>query len=113
MEPGQLATLTMLAGLIVDKAMARFNVTWYDGVKRLHCGCSSCMEFDVDRTTKTPPGSPTSLSGQFELPTTTAPQPLLPTKSSSEGAIQLPDPVVRRVSVPESLVTFASHQGSG
>ena len=78
MDPGQLASLTMLAGLIVDKALARFNVNLYDGVKRLHCGCSSCMDIDIDRTARTPPCSPISISGPFESPIVAAPQPPQP-----------------------------------
>ena len=107
MDPGQLASLAMLAGLIVDKALARFNVNLYDGVKHLHCGCSSCMEFDVDR--KTPPPTPTTSSGHFE-PITAAPPPLPPPiVASSEEAIQRQLPMVRRLSVPENLSSIASH----
>ena len=114
MDPGQLATITMLAGLIVDKAMARFNVTWYDGVKKLHCGCSSCMEFDVDRSAKTPPMTPTSTSGHFEPtpPIVAAPPPQPPpTVASSEEAMVQLAPIGRRKSVTENLVALASPQG--
>ena len=113
MDPGQLAKLTMLAGLIVDKALARFIVTWYDGVKKLHCGCSSCMEFDVDRSAKTPPMTPISVSGHFESPIVAAPPPLPPPTipSSEEAMVQLA-PIGRRKSVTENLVTLASPPGS-
>ena len=114
MDPGQLASLAMLAGLIVDKALARFNVNLYDGVKHLHCGCSSCMDIDIDRS-KTPPTTPTTTSARFEplQPTTAAPQPLpQPTAASSEVENRPSAPIVRRLSIPENLSALASHPDS-
>ena len=108
MDPGQLASLAMIAGLVVDKALARFNVNLYDGVRHLHCGCSSCMEFDVDR--KTPPPTPTTTSAYFASPIVEAPQPQPPpTAASSEVENQRQLPMVRRLSVPENLSSIASH----
>ena len=113
MDPGQLASLAMIAGLVVDKALARFNVNLYDGVRHLHCGCSSCMEFDVDR--KTPPPTPTTTSARFEPlpPITAAPPPLPPpTAASSEVENRPSAPIVRRLSIPENLSALASHPDS-
>ena len=116
MDPGQLASLAMLAGLIVDKALARFNVNLYDGVKRLHCGCSSCMDIDIDRSACTPPTSPISVSGPIEPAIVPAPPP--PTTPHRESTPTVEE-LMRRVSAalvePQSLILGKSdlHKDEG
>lgn len=63
MDAAQIATLAIVAGLGLEKVVQHFNL--YDGVKKMHIGCSSCCDFDVDRT-RSPPLTPiTSPSGAF------------------------------------------------
>ena len=50
--------VALSGGLVCEKVMLRFNL--YDGVKHLHFGCSSCCDFDVQRTE--------SMTGQKPLP---------------------------------------------
>ena len=55
-DPAQWASLVLLAGLAIEKLMARCNM--YDQVKTMHCAASRCCEFDMRRNT--PPCSPAS-----------------------------------------------------
>ena len=79
------ATLAIVAAMMAD----RIAKTWdlYSGVKKLHVQCSSCFTCDVDASNKTPPNTPTTVSGPFE-PTTRPPSLQVPNKeaSSLEGA---------------------------
>ena len=68
MDPAQLSTLVIVAGMALDKFAKQFDL--YSGVKRLHLGCSSCCELDVDRGTRTPPqaSSPQPSGAQLSNP---------------------------------------------
>ena len=87
MDPAQLSTLVIVAGLALDKFAKQFDL--YSGVKRLHFGCSSCCVLDVDRSAPTPPSSPQTgspqLSGPHTNPLIHAPAPVQPMQQSLQG----------------------------
>ena len=69
------ATLAIVAALGFEKILLRMNLYDPAGVKSLHCGCSKCMEFDVQRQTnsaastpKAPTQPPPSIESFSRLP---------------------------------------------
>ena len=93
MDPSQLATLVIVAGIAIEKLFARLNC--YDGVRSLHLGCSSCCDLDVHRggspMPTIPPASPMSMASPASEPA--------PSRPYSGNATPTVDELMRRVSL--------------
>jgi len=99
MEASQLATLIIVAGIAIEKLFARLDC--YAGVKSMHLGCSSCCDFDMQRspTMVSPPhmASPHTAS---PLPTASpVPEPAPLPRPYSYQATPTVDELMRRVSL--------------
>ena len=102
MDPAQLSTLVIVAGLAAEKCATHFDL--YSGVRHLHFGCSKCVEFDVDRRRTPTTGSPATVSGQFESQVSLTPlEPNQPPQCSASELEKIVLATVRRLSDPATL----------
>jgi len=100
MEASQFATLFIVAGIALEKLFARLDC--YNGVKSLHLGCSSCCDFEMQRSPTMV--SPPRLSPVTASPPATSspiPEPVMPDRSRpySEQSTPTVDELMRRVSI--------------
>ena len=100
MEASQLATMVIVAGIALEKIFARLDC--YNGVKSLHLGCSSCCDFDMQRSPTMV--SPPRLSPVTASPPATSspiPEPVVVDRSHHYSAQTTPtvDELMRRVSM--------------
>ena len=98
MEASQLATLVIVAGIAIEKLFARLDC--YNGVKSLHMNCSSCCDFDMQRSpTMVSPPHAASPHTASPLPSASpVPEPV-PSRPYSHQATPTVDELMRRVSL--------------